>query len=165
MSAVNSKLKTYRKKRDFTKTLEPFGKTRKKDTAIFVIQKHDASHLHYDLRLEIDGVLKSWAVPKGPPTKAGDKKLAMLTEDHPMEYAKFHGTIPEGEYGAGTVEIWDHGKYENLKEQDMSRCFKDGKIEIILKGKKVKGKYALIKTKLSEGKGWLLLKMKENGKD
>lgn len=118
------KLAEYRKKRDFAKTAEPEPQTRagahdeEQRPRVFVIQKHDASRLHYDFRLEVDGVLKSWAVPKGPSLNPKDKRLAVMVEDHPLEYASFEGTILEGQYGAGTVIVWDGGTYRNLKQED-----------------------------------------------
>jgi len=118
---------------------------------IYVIQKHDATHLHYDLRLEMDGVLKSWAVPKGPPTQPGIKRLAVEVEDHPIEYASFEGEIPEGGYGAGTVEIWDKGSYTLLER-------KETKITVDIHGKKLNGIYFLIRFKGK--KNWLLFKKK-----
>ncbi|NIP67366.1 3'-phosphoesterase [Candidatus Bathyarchaeota archaeon] len=144
-------LQEYREKRDFQKTEEPSG-GKKKDGNQYVIQKHQATHLHYDLRLEIDGVLKSWAVPKTPPTESGVKRLAVQVEDHPMEYAEFEGTIPEGQYGAGTVEIWDHGQY-TLKER------KEGKLIFDIKGQRLTGTYCLIRFKGK--KNWLFFKKKE----
>jgi bifunctional non-homologous end joining protein LigD len=165
----NRKLKSYRTKRKFNTTPEPAGKHVKKNKhPIFVVQKHDARHLHYDVRLEINGVLKSWAVPKGPPRKLGEKRLAIETEDHPYEYATFEGIIPKGNYGAGTVEIWDKGTFYNLKEKNglpipLTECFDHGSIEVYLEGTKLKGPYALVRTKLStETKHeWLMLKMKK----
>ena len=170
---MEKKLSTYHKKRNFHKTKEPSGveavkSHNKKDndkSLIFVVQKHHASTLHYDFRLEIDGVLKSWAVPKGPSLYPKDKRLAVPTEDHPLEYKDFQGVIPEGEYGAGTVEIWDSGKYENINANlSMAKAYKSGKIEICLHGKKLKGNFALIKMHGVDSKGkekpWLLLKMK-----
>ena len=157
------RLTTYKFKRDFKKTSEPEGSSKKRNTKqpIFVVQKHWASHLHYDFRLEADGVLKSWAVPKGPPKKTSDKRLAVMTEDHPMEYAKFEGEIPKGEYGAGTVKIWDSGTYES--EKPMKPAVRNGQIEVNLRGKRLKGKYALIRTKMGgDSKNWLLIKIKEN---
>lgn len=118
---------------------------------IYVIQKHDATHLHYDLRLEMDGVLKSWAVPKIPPKESGIKRLAVEVEDHPIEYASFEGAIPEGAYGAGTVEIWDRGSYTLLER-------KEGKIAVDIQGEKLKGVYYLIRFK--GGKNWLFFKKK-----
>lgn len=140
-------LATYQKKRKFAKTPEPTGKVTKKDAHIFVIHKHSASHLHWDLRLEMDGVLKSWAVPKEPPVSKDVKRLAVQVEDHPIEYAKFKGVIPEGNYGAGKVEIWDKGKY-------VLESRKPNKIVFELKGKKLNGKYVLVKTSYGR-KSWL----------
>jgi len=164
------KLKEYKKKRDFDKTVEPEGNSKsKKRKNIFVIQKHDASNLHYDFRIEMDGILKSWAVPKGPSTDKSEQRLAMLTEDHPLDYADFEGIVPEDEYGGGTVIVWDYGKYENLREEkeDMSVAdsFEDGKIEIYLKGKKLIGGYVLINTGGDDYKRWLLKKMDDNEAD
>jgi DNA ligase D-like protein (predicted 3'-phosphoesterase) len=122
---------------------------------IFVVQKHQARNLHYDLRLEMDGVLKSWAVPKEPPTTAGIKRLAIQTEDHEMDYSDFEGEIPEGDYGAGTVEIWDRGKINILDRTD-------NKIMVEFFGSKLKGKYVLVKTKMGNNpRNWLLFKQKE----
>lgn len=160
-------LEPYREKRRFERTPEPYGREEKREgKPIFVIQKHDASHLHYDFRLEWGGVLKSWAVPKGPSTVPRTMRLAMLTEDHPLDYATFEGIIPEGNYGAGTVMVWDIGTYRNLRQDmDMEQSFREGKIEVWLDGKKLKGGYALIRTR-GMGRGgddrkWLLVKMKD----
>lgn len=159
-------LDEYQKKRNFSKTTEPSRQEEAKPskTPIFVIQKHDASNLHYDFRLQINGVLKSWAVPKGVSTEIGVKRLAIQTEDHPLAYADFEGEIPEGEYGAGTVEIWDKGNFENLRLEkekiSMQGSWKDGKIEIKLNGNKLSGNYALIQTEREQGKHWLIFKMK-----
>jgi DNA ligase D-like protein (predicted 3'-phosphoesterase) len=121
---------------------------------IFVIQKHQARKLHYDLRLELDGVLKSWAIPKTPPDRPGIRRLAVHVEDHPLDYASFEGVIPEGMYGAGTVKIWDRGEYE-LEE------WSDDKIEFTLHGKRLRGGYALIRFKKARGDNWLLIKKKD----
>jgi len=148
-------LEEYNKKRDFKKTSEPKGKIKKSigKKFIYTIQKHRASHLHYDLRLEMNGVLKSWAIPKEPPMEKRIKRLAVMTEDHPIGYEKFHGEIPKGEYGAGKVEIWDKGTYE-LKTSNSK------KIEIIIHGKKLKGNYVLVKTNYGKKpeKSWLFFK-------
>jgi DNA ligase D-like protein (predicted 3'-phosphoesterase) len=171
--AKNS-LEKYRSKRNFRKTGEPKGKkSRKKGRPVFVIQKHDASHLHYDFRLEIDGVLKSWAVPKGISTDPRVRRLAIMTEDHPLEYADFEGVIPEGEYGGGTVLIWDEGTYRNLKEENdgepkkksMTEALDDGHLTVWLEGKKIKGGFALIHTKSGAKDNWLLVKMDDDGAD
>jgi DNA ligase D-like protein (predicted 3'-phosphoesterase) len=162
-------LTEYKKKRNFKKTPEPNPKvSTRKNKQIFVIQQHHASHMHYDFRLEMGGVLKSWAIPKGPSTDPRDKRLAALTEDHPLDYAIFEGIIPEG-YGAGTVIVWDTGTYENRTEKDgkkvsMSQAFKDGHILIELHGKKLKGEYALIRFK-GEERNWLFIKMKDQYAD
>jgi len=143
-------LEEYNKIRNFMKTKEPKGKIKMGKNNIYVIQKHDASHLHYDLRLEMDGILKSWAIPKTPPTEKGSKRLAIQTEDHPVDYADFEGVIPEGQYGAGTVKIWDRGTYELEKR-------KDDEIIVKINGEKLKGLYCLIKFK-GQKKNWLFFK-------
>jgi DNA ligase D-like protein (predicted 3'-phosphoesterase) len=144
-------LEEYQKKRDFNKTDEPKGEKKDSGSRIYVIQKHQATHLHYDLRLQMDGVLKSWAVPKEPPMKPGIRRLAVEVEDHPIDYADFEGIIPEGEYGAGTVEIWDRGEYLLLEK-------KKDKLTIELRGQKLSGTYYLIRFK--EKKNWLFFKKK-----
>ena len=163
-------LEKYVKKRDFTKTKEPkAGKSKDKDKLQFVIQKHDASRLHYDFRLEMEGVLKSWAVPKGPSTDPRTKRLAMMVEDHPYNYRLFEGIIPQGEYGGGTVIVWDEGTYEPIEElkgkksqeKHLLKQLKDGSLKIKLHGKKIKGEYALVKTNGMGENGWLLIKHKD----
>lgn len=166
-------LRPYKSKRDFSSSPEPEGSAKAtKGKPIFVIQKHDASHLHYDFRLEINGVLKSWAVPKGPSTDPEDKRLAIETEDHPMDYATFEGVIPEGHYGAGPVIVWDTGTFKNIKEKDgkqipLLQCYKNGQIEVDLEGKKLQGGYALIRTPMDKDdkKKWLLIKMRDQYAD
>jgi bifunctional non-homologous end joining protein LigD len=150
----------YQAKRKFNKTSEPKPRVIKKSLSRFVVQEHHARNLHWDFRLELEStigsgevVLKSWAVPKGLPEKFIEKRLAVQVEDHPVDYINFHGTIPQGEYGAGTVKIWDKGKYELLR-----RTAKE--YEVILNGKKAKGRYALVKTGFSKN-SWLLIKLKE----
>jgi DNA ligase D-like protein (predicted 3'-phosphoesterase) len=160
-------LDKYKGKRDFQKTSEPkaFIPEKKNKEPIFVVQKHDASRLHYDFRLEIDGVLKSWAVPKGPSLNPANRRLAIETEDHPLDYANFEGIIPKNQYGGGAVMVWDKGTYRNIKkdkdgkEIKISDAYKKGQIEVQLHGKKLEGKFALIKTKSK--KQWLLIKMKD----
>src|SRR5437016_4002168 len=160
-------LETYRKKRDFKRTPEPAGKhvRRHSKRPMFVVQKHDASHLHYDFRIEAAGVLKSWAIPKGPSTNPKDKRLAMPTEDHPMEYGKFEGVIPEGEYGAGSVIVWDFGTYRNLTERNgqeilIEDALREGRAKLWLDGKKLKGGYALTRIGARPVR-WLLVKMND----
>ncbi|MDT8319758.1 MAG: DNA polymerase ligase N-terminal domain-containing protein [Xanthomonadales bacterium] len=158
----------YKKKRDFRKTPEPRGgSSGRSGKPLFVIQKHDASSLHYDFRIEVDGALKSWAVPKGPSTDPSEKRLALPTEDHPLKYAEFEGVIPAGEYGGGTVLVWDKGPYENLTEKDGERvpiaaALKNGHAVIALHGQKIKGGYALHKT---GDERWLLVKMNDDEAD
>ncbi len=163
-------LTEYRKKRDFGKTDEPkAGKSTDKGHLIFVVQKHDASRLHYDFRLEMEGVLKSWAVPKGPSTDPTVKHLAMRVEDHPFDYRDFEGLIPEGEYGGGTVIVWDRGTYEPLgdfkgkraMEKELLRQLESGSLKLRLHGEKLRGEYALVKTKGMKGDSWLLIKHKD----
>jgi bifunctional non-homologous end joining protein LigD len=173
-------LAEYQRKRDFEKTAEPSGtstRARKPARAAaanrlqFVIQKHAASQLHYDLRLEIDGVMKSWAVPKGPSADPSVKRLAMQVEDHPVAYNTFEGTIPSGEYGGGTVMIWDNGTYEieNPLEDDMNAAahnqYERGELKIDFHGKRIKGSYALVRTKGMGGSAakpsWLLIKHRD----
>ncbi len=164
-------LKNYREKRDFRRASEPSGgKKRSSDRPIFVVQKHDASRLHYDFRLEVEGVLKSWAVPKGPSTDPRDKRLAVPTEDHPLDYADFEGVIPEGQYGAGTVLVWDTGAYRNLKEKGgkpvpMAQAVEDGHVTVWLEGKKLRGGYALTRFKKGKDESWLLVKMNDEEAD
>jgi len=153
-------LEKYKSKRQFTKTPEPRAKVLKKSFGRFVVHEHHARNLHWDFRLEMESgigsqevVLKSWAVPKGPPLNFNEKRLAVAVEDHPVDYINFKGTIPEGQYGAGTVKIWDKGKFELL-----NRTGKE--IEIILYGDKLKGRYVLVKTGFSKN-SWLLMKLKE----
>ncbi|WP_296898497.1 DNA polymerase ligase N-terminal domain-containing protein [Thiohalocapsa sp.] len=172
----DDKLAAYRGKRDTGKSGEPAGDAETSDSGDggrFVIQKHDASTLHYDLRLESDGVLKSWAVPKGPSTDPSDKRFAIMTEDHPLDYADFEGVIPEGEYGAGTVLVWDQGRYDNLragKQSDpktMAQSLEEGLVEVYLHGEKLTGGYALkrIEGGNEEKSKWLLIKMRDEGAD
>ncbi|MGN6180842.1 MAG: DNA ligase D [Mucilaginibacter sp.] len=157
----------YVQKRNFNKTDEPkAGKSRDKQHLVFVVQKHDASHLHYDFRLEMDGVLKSWAVPKGPSTDPKTKRLAMMVEDHPFDYRSFEGIIPQGQYGGGTVIVWDEGTYEPLEdidgkkaqEKELLKELKAGSLKFRLHGKKLKGEFALVKTHGMAENGWLLIK-------
>ena len=159
-------LKKYRTMRDFGGTPEPSGgKPKKTKLPIFVIQKHHASHLHYDFRLEMEGVLKSWAVPKGPSYDPTVKRLAMMTEDHPYDYAGFEGVIPAGNYGAGNVIIWDNGTWEFIEPgDDPVKAVQSGKLTFRLYGKKMFGEWALVKIKGrngSKGNEWLLLKHRD----
>jgi bifunctional non-homologous end joining protein LigD len=158
-------LELYKKKRNFKETPEPEGKPKSsKSKLAFVIQRHKASHLHYDFRLELDGVLKSWAVPKGPSLNPKDKRLAMMVEDHPYDYKDFAGVIPSG-YGAGIVEIWDEGTYSDLENSDIKTAQKKlkaglhtGNLKIRMYGKKLKGEFALVKLKGNQDNTWLLIK-------
>jgi len=158
------KLRAYREKRDFKRTSEPRGKRARRSRAPrFVVQEHHARARHWDLRLEAGGVLASWAVPKGPSLNPADKRMAMRTEDHPLEYADFEGTIPEGEYGAGRMIVWDRGTYRNLTERHgkpvpIEQAIRAGHVTVSLEGEKLAGAFAL--TRIAKGKRerWLLVK-------
>jgi len=165
------RLKDYRTKRDFARTPEPEGDmSRSEKGPRFVIQKHDASTLHYDFRIEVDGVLKSWAVPKGPSLDPREKRLAVPTEDHPLDYADFEGVIPEDEYGGGTILVWDSGSYEDITEKDggvqpISEALGTGHALIRLKGHKLTGGYALRRVATGDNARWLLIKMDDAAAD
>jgi DNA ligase D-like protein (predicted 3'-phosphoesterase) len=172
-------LSDYLDKRDFSRTPEPDGTglgaadgEAEKEGPLFVIQKHDASNLHYDFRLEVDGVLKSWAVPKGFSTDPSEKRLAVPTEDHPLSYAEFEGVIPDEEYGGGTVLVWDAGTYRNIKTTDegeavpLTEQIDDGHLTVWLRGEKVPGGYALTRTSGGgEDERWILVKMDDKAAD
>lgn len=169
------RLRKYRDRRDFRVSPEPAGdagRARGSDNPIFVIQQHAARSMHFDFRLEVDGALASWAVPKGPSTNPADKRLAVRTEDHPLDYADFEGVIPEGEYGAGRVIVWDAGPYRNLKRDDdgneipLADALEQGQAEVWLEGRKLRGGYALVHTKSGgDARNWLLVKMDDEGAD
>lgn len=155
-------LAKYRSKRNFTETPEPTGKKSKKTTKklLYVIQKHAARNLHYDFRLEMNGVLLSWAVPKGPSKDPKIKRLAVHVEDHPIEYGSFEGIIPPGQYGAGTVEIWDTGTWE-CPDESPNQAYKSGNLTVLLHGKRLHGLWKLVQIK-TDPKNWLLFKIKDN---
>jgi len=161
----------YRSRRDFSRTPEPSGNSGKSGGApLFVIQQHDASTMHFDFRLEIAGTLKSWAVPKGPSTDRSEKRLAIPTEDHPLDYADFEGVIPQGEYGAGTVIVWDRGTFENITEKEgktrpPEKALEEGHLLVRLHGKKLRGGYALERTGKGRDARWLLVKMDDGDAD
>lgn len=176
MTGQDNRLTRYKEQRNFEQTDEPNGNGDDFDWAkkrpLFIIQKHAASSLHYDFRLEVDGVLKSWAVPKGPSTDPREKRVAIPTEDHPLGYSEFEGVIAEGNYGAGTVMIWDRGSYSNLKHSEgdkeagpVSGQIKDGHLTVWLDGEKIKGGYALIRTDRGDEERWLLIKMDDQEAD
>lgn len=152
-------LDDYQKRRDFDKTPEPKGVESKDEGRRFVVHEHHASRLHFDLRLEMDGVLKSWAIPKGPSMNPADKRLAVMVEDHPMEYLTFRGEIAEGNYGAGEVEIWDSGTYELLKDE-----LENGKLLMNMMGVKLRGEFHFVRLKKGKDE-WLLMKGKDNYSD
>jgi bifunctional non-homologous end joining protein LigD len=166
-------LEAYRKKRNFAETPEPPGGVRRaarRGKPIFVVQKHDASRLHYDFRLEINGALTSWAVPKGPSMNPADKRLAVMTEDHPLEYADFEGIIPKGQYGAGTVMVWDKGWYEAANGIPIDRQLARGKVDIVMHGRKLRGGFTLIRrtnrsSARSQARNWLLVKHRDEPAD
>jgi bifunctional non-homologous end joining protein LigD len=169
MTRPQAMLAEYRRKRDFSKTGEPEGGgARDAKKLQFVIQKHDASHLHYDLRLEQDGVMKSWAVPKGPSLDPSVKRLAMEVEDHPIEYNKFEGTIPQGEYGGGTVMLWDRGSYSYGGSdpdpiEGLRRGYQKGDFKFVLQGKRLRGSWVLVRTRRDPRNRaqWLLIKHRD----
>jgi DNA ligase D-like protein (predicted 3'-phosphoesterase) len=179
MTKRADRLRPYRDKRDFRRSPEPSGRSRpggprlkKRGNPFFVVQQHDASSLHWDFRLEVNGVLKSWAVPKGPSTDPREKRLAVATEDHPIDYADFEGVIPEGEYGAGTVLVWDAGPYKNVTADDdgetvpMAKALRRGHAVVWLEGRKLRGAWALVHGRIGgERKNWLLIKVRDEGAD
>jgi bifunctional non-homologous end joining protein LigD len=158
------KLSRYNEKRDFTKTAEPKGASKTKGKGdSFVIQKHDATRLHFDFRLEHNGVLLSWAVPKGPSLNPADRRLAVRTEDHPVEYGKFEGTIPKGQYGGGTVMLWDRGIWASLS--DVDEGLRRGSLKFLVKGERILGGYAPVrmpKKRGEKGENWLLIKERDD---
>jgi bifunctional non-homologous end joining protein LigD len=164
-------LEEYRRKRKFSETPEPVGRARRGiRKRMFLVQKHDASRLHYDFRLAINGVLVSWAVPKGPSMNPAEKRLAVRTEDHPLEYADFEGVIPAGQYGAGTVMVWDKGKYESKDRTAPEDQLARGKIDVVLHGEKLRGGFTVIRTANRamghrDGKRWLLIKQRDEQAD
>ena len=164
---AEGKLLKYRSKRDFSKTAEPSGESTVASSVRprFVIQKHDASHLHYDLRLELDGVFKSWALPRGPALDPKEKRLAVEVEDHPLEYGDFEGTIPEGEYGGGTVMVWDRGYWEPEGDKSPEEQLKSGNLKFRLDGQRLHGSWVLVRMKRDRNGGkrtnWLLIKHRD----
>src|SRR5919107_1760734 len=162
---ASNSLETYNRKRDFAKTAEPKGGFERLPWGAgngFMIQKHDATRLHYDLRLELDGTLKSWAVPNGPSLDPADKRLAIQTEDHPLSYATFEGTIPKGEYGGGTVMLWDRGTWSPAPGKDPRKSLKQGHLHFRVDGERMKGDWILIRTAGRQGdkkENWILKKV------
>ena len=159
MASTAGNLTEYRRKRDFARTAEPAGKVARKKGHSFLIQKHDATRLHYDFRLELDGVLKSWAVTRGPSANPDDKRLAVRTEDHPMQYLDFEGNIPKGEYGGGAMIVWDRGRWEPAVDADKGLA--KGHLEIVLHGERLKGRWHLVRMRPRPGEKkeqWLLIK-------
>jgi len=166
---MTKRLSRYRSRRDFARSPEPSGdgsRRSRADRPIFVVQEHHASTRHFDLRIEADGVLLSWAVPKGPSTDPRDRRLAVRTEDHPLEYADFEGVIPEGEYGAGAVVVWDAGPYRSLGEAPVEEAVEDGHVRLWLEGEKIRGGYSLVHARPGgDEDAWLLIKHDDEGAD
>lgn len=178
MARSSKQLAEYRRKRDFAKTKEPAGgaatRPRRRKSLRFIVQKHAARRLHFDLRLELDGVMKSWAVPKGPSTDPADRRLAMHVEDHPMDYNRFEGTIPAGEYGGGTVMLWDRGTYvpngDDAKDGEAAvrRGYRAGRLKILFRGKRLRGGYTLVRMRKGDEhdeRAWLLIKERDDDAD
>jgi DNA ligase D-like protein (predicted 3'-phosphoesterase) len=161
----------YHTRRDFSRTPEPAGRRKRSGRSpAFVIQEHKASTHHFDFRLEVDGVLRSWAVPKGPSTDPREKRLAVPVEDHPLDYADFEGVIPQGQYGGGAVIVWDRGTYNNITEKDgklqpVSEALERGHLLVRLHGEKLEGGYALHRTGKGKDERWLLIKMRDDQAD
>lgn len=153
-------LEEYKRKRRFSETPEPEGKVKKSAGNSFVIQKHRATRLHYDFRLEMEGVLRSWAIPKGPSLNPAEKRLAVLTEDHPMDYGGFEGVIPKGNYGAGNVILWDNGTYEMVDPDTPEKGWAKGKFHILLRGKKLHGEWVLVRGS-RDPKQWIFFKVRD----
>ncbi|WP_020660854.1 DNA polymerase ligase N-terminal domain-containing protein [Amycolatopsis benzoatilytica] len=158
------RLAEYRAKRDRRRTPEPRG-GRGNTEPVFVVQRHDASSLHFDFRLEIGGVLVSWSVPKGPSLNPADRRLAIRTEDHPLDYARFEGAIPAGEYGGGTVIVWDTGTFDVLTDDSAEQALQDGHLKVGLRGEKLRGAFSLIRRRSSGQEQWLLVKKDDEGAD
>ena len=153
-------LEEYKRKRRFSETPEPAGEVKKKRGSSFVIQKHHATRLHYDFRLEMEGVLRSWAIPKGPSLNPAEKRLAMLTEDHPIDYGDFEGVIPKGNYGAGKVILWDNGTYDMVDPDTPENGWKKGKFHFVLHGKKLKGEWVLVRGS-RDPRQWIFFKVRD----
>jgi bifunctional non-homologous end joining protein LigD len=166
-SKSQESLSAYHAKRDFTRTAEPRGKKGSAKGHLYVIQKHDATRLHFDFRLELDGVLKSWAITRGPSLDPGEKRLAVHVEDHPLDYGSFEGTIPEGEYGGGTVMLWDRGTW--APDGDPHEGLRKGKLSFVLNGQRLKGGFALVRMRSDGGRShrdnWLLIKERDRFAD
>jgi bifunctional non-homologous end joining protein LigD len=167
MPAARDELSDYHAKRDFARTAEPRGNKGKTKGHLYVVQKHDATRLHFDFRLELDGVLKSWAITRGPSLDPGEKRLAVRVEDHPLDYGSFEGTIPEGEYGGGTVMLWDRGTW--MPDGDPHEGLRKGKLSFVLDGERLKGGFALVRMRKDAGRkaheNWLLIKERDKYAD
>jgi DNA ligase D-like protein (predicted 3'-phosphoesterase) len=163
--AAKDRLTEYRAKRDASRTPEPRGRGKRKKGPVFVVQRHDASSLHFDFRLEIGGVLVSWSVPKGPSLDPGERRLAIRTEDHPLGYADFEGKIPEDQYGGGTVIVWDTGPFDVLTEEPAEEALAGGHLKVGLHGEKLTGSFSLIRRHSDGQEQWLLIKKDDDGAD
>jgi bifunctional non-homologous end joining protein LigD len=163
---ARDRLAEYRTKRDPARTPEPRARTgRRGKQPVFVVQRHDAGSLHFDFRLEIGGVLVSWSVPKGPSLDPGDRRLAIRTEDHPLDYVDFEGRIPQGEYGGGTVIVWDTGRFEVLTGEPAEQALEAGHLKVRLHGEKISGSFSLVRKRSGGQEQWLLIKKDDEGAD